>query len=158
MTVSVGSRSASTVAKLGLGVGLLFSPAALEAQQAVADAAPIASTAQPLSAKQPALVLPTPGHRRVFTPQECQDISGTGVYIVRHLGNKDRLSPEFKQSWRDFLGANLDCTGPREIVWRTREDAATFNGIAGQLLLPPTRISLRGAGVDLAPAPVASLR
>jgi hypothetical protein len=115
------------------------------------NAQQLALDGQPPAAK---LVPPGPGQLHVFTPQECQLIAGTSVYVVRDLGNKDRLSPEFKQSFRNFLGANLTCDGPREIAWRTREDAATFNDIASQLMRKATRISLREAGVNVAPTPV----
>jgi hypothetical protein len=123
---------------------LLGAVNASDAQQVALDA--------PSTAK---LVPPSPGQLHVFTPTECQLISHTAVYVIRDLGNKDRLSPEFKQSFRNFLGANLTCDGSREIAWRSQEDAATFNTIAGQLMRKATQIDLRRAGVNVAPSPVA---
>jgi hypothetical protein len=116
-----------------------------------------ASNAQQVALDAPSaqkLAPPSPGQLHVFTPTECQLISHTAVYVIRDLGNKDRLSPEFKQSFRNFLGVNLTCDGPRDIAWRTREDAATFNDIASQLMRKATQIDLRRAGVNVAPTPV----
>jgi hypothetical protein len=90
-----------------------------------------------------------------ITNEQCRAISATAVAIVTHHADRAALSPEFKQSFRNFLGANLTCDGPRQLVWRTREDWATFQTISSQLLAPGVNISLERAGVKLAPSPIA---
>lgn len=96
--------------------------------------------------------------QQAFTHEQCRAISAAVVDAVRKLENQDGLSAEFKQSFRNFLGAGLSCTGPREIVWVTDEDQATFKDIRSQLLDSKEKISLDVAGVKLAPEPLRPAR
>jgi hypothetical protein len=57
----------------------------------------------------------------------------------------ETVSAEFKQSFRDFLGPNLSCDGPRDIHTPTGPDIDAFNTIRSQLLAG--KISLRDAGL-----------
>jgi hypothetical protein len=102
---------------------------------------------------------PAPNPRHVFSTDECRHIR-TAISVMFGRVGPDKLSNEFRQSMIAFLmpdGQRSTCTGPRTIAWRTRVDAATFNSIAGLLQTPSSNVYILRAGVELAPAPVASL-
>ncbi len=81
-----------------------------------------------------------------FTPHECKVIAGVAGKVVRELG-KDTLSLEFRQSFRNFLDANVTCTGPTNIATPKGPDIDAFNVIGGILLHGETPISLSARGV-----------
>ena len=81
-----------------------------------------------------------------FSQKECQGIGGIAGAVVRHVG-KDTLSDEFRQSFRNWLGADMRCDGPKEIALVTDNDAATFRTIRSELLQLPKPISLQKAGL-----------
>ena len=78
--------------------------------------------------------------------KECAIIAAVAVKTLRAIG-AETLSPEFKQSFRDWLGPDLRCDGPRDIATPTVDDVAIFNTIAGVLLQGDDPISLRKFGV-----------
>jgi hypothetical protein len=79
-----------------------------------------------------------------FTPEQCRIISAVAVDVLKAIG-PDTVSPEFKQSFRDFLGPRLTCDGPKQIRTPTVADIAAFNTIRSQLLAGD--ISLQAAGL-----------
>lgn len=105
------------------------------------------------TAQQITLKLNTPQ----FTELQCKTIATTTTTIFDATAH--RLSVDFRQSVINFIipdGKTVTCTGPRQIVWRTRDDWAAFHNIRVQLLRAPSHLSLEGI-VELAPTPVASL-
>jgi hypothetical protein len=87
------------------------------------------------SAQQPAL-----------TAAQCKTVAMTAVEVIRDLG-PEKMSAQFKQSLRDFLGTELKCDGPRDILTPTIADVAAFNTMREILLSPPRIISLQKAGL-----------
>ena len=53
----------------------------------------------------------------------------------------DKLSVDFRKSFMNWMG-NVTCDGPRDIVIRTKADAAVFNSIRAGLGLSSARIDL----------------
>jgi len=81
-----------------------------------------------------------------FTQDECRLISSVGTGTARAIG-PEKLSQEFKSSFRSFLGPNLTCDGPKDILTPTGIDIDTFNTIKDILYAPPRGISLEKAGL-----------
>lgn len=88
----------------------------------------------------------TAAHAGDFSAEDCKFIAHVGVTAAKVAG-PEKLSVEFKTSFRNYLGANLTCDGPKNILTPTGEDVATFNTIRQVLLAPPRSISLEKAGV-----------
>lgn len=85
-----------------------------------------------------------------LTAEQCRIVSAIAVKVVKAVG-PDTLSPEFRQSFRDWLGPEIACDGPKEIRTPTPEDVAAFNTIRGTLLQGPAPISLSQMGVRAVP-------
>lgn len=81
-----------------------------------------------------------------FSQKECKGIGGIAVAVVRHIG-ADTLGMEFRQSFRNWLGADMRCDGPKEIAIVTTEDSATYGTIRSELLSLPKPMSLEKAGL-----------
>lgn len=81
-----------------------------------------------------------------FTQQECRLISIIAVDVAKAMG-PEKLSTEFKQSFRNFLGPNLTCDGPTQISTPKGDDIDAYNTIGGLLLQGPKPISLRERGL-----------
>lgn len=81
-----------------------------------------------------------------FTQKECKGIGGIAVAVVQRVG-KDNLSMEFRQSFRNWLGADMRCDGPKEIAIVTENDSATYRTIRSELLQLPKPISLQKTGL-----------
>ncbi len=81
-----------------------------------------------------------------FTPEECRVVAGIGGQVVRALG-KETLSADFRQSFVNFLGPNIACDGPTNIVTRTGPDIDAFNTIRIMLLQTNRPISLQDRGI-----------
>ena len=60
-----------------------------------------------------------------FTEAQCRDIAAVAGTVVRTVG-KENLSVEFRQSFRDFLGAKLTCDGPKNLSTPTDKDLAAL--------------------------------
>jgi len=74
-----------------------------------------------------------------FTKDECGLINETAAAAVRAIG-VERLSLDFRQSFRNWLGPNITCDGPREIVIRTGTDADLMNTI--RMVLSGSRLKM----------------
>lgn len=86
---------------------------------------------------------------RAFTEDECRGISNVAVDVLKAIG-PDKVTPQFKKSFRNFLGPNLKCDGPMEIIVLTADDIAVFNTIGdGLASMPKHPISLRERGLRL---------
>lgn len=81
-----------------------------------------------------------------FTQDQCKGIRGTAAEVVRTVG-KETLSREFRQSFVSWLGADLRCDGPKDIVIVTHNDSATYATIREALLLGSKPLSLEKAGL-----------
>lgn len=92
-----------------------------------------------------------------FTQAQCKGITGTAMEVVRTVG-KDTLSQEFRQSFRNWLGADLHCDGPKDIIIVTHNDSIAYGAIRSALLTGSKPISLQKAGlrVVVKPAEVVS--
>lgn len=93
-----------------------------------------------------------------FTQKQCAGIAETAIEVLRAVG-KDTLSQEFRQSFRGWLGADLRCDGPKDIIIVTHNDSATYATIREALLRGSKPISLQKAGlrVVVKPAEVVSV-
>ena len=87
-----------------------------------------------------------PALARDFTQKECKGIAATAIEVLGVVG-PDKLSPEFKQSFRTWMGPDLRCLGPKEIVIVTHEDDATYATIRDALLRGSKPLSLEKAGL-----------
>jgi hypothetical protein len=97
-------------------------------------------------------------HAGDFTPEQCRSISAVGISVAKAVG-PSTLSTEFKQSFRNFLGPDLTCDGPKDILTATPDDVAAFNTIKQVLFAPPAKISLTSAGLrSVDPGSVATVR
>lgn len=81
-----------------------------------------------------------------LTAEQCMEVRKVIVGAVSKIG-PDQLSQEFKTSLRDFIGANRDCTGTRDILTPTVNDAAAYNAIRGVLGSGPNPIALEQYGL-----------
>lgn len=81
-----------------------------------------------------------------FTPHECKVIAGVAGTVVRTLG-ADQLSLAFRQSFRDFLGSPLTCTGPTNIATPTGMDIDVWTVIRARLASGTQPIDLQARGL-----------
>jgi hypothetical protein len=88
----------------------------------------------------------TSAHAGDFTSEQCKIISHISVDAAKAIG-PEKLSKEFKTSWRGFLGANLTCDGPKDIFTPTVDDIAFFNSVKEVLYAPPLKLNLDKAGL-----------
>jgi len=76
-----------------------------------------------------------------FTKDECKFIAGVAISTVKAVGS-DKLSVDFRQSFVNWLGPNITCDGPREIVIRTGTDTDVMNAIRDGLSASSLRMDL----------------
>lgn len=87
-----------------------------------------------------------------FTQKQCLGISETATEVVKTVGAKT-LSREFRQSFVNWLGADLRCDGPKDIIIVTHNDSATYATIREALLRGSKPISLQKAGLRVVVKP-----
>ena len=87
-----------------------------------------------------------------FTQAQCKGITGTAMEVVRTVG-KDTLSQEFRQSFRNWLGADLHCDGPKDIIIVTHNDSIAYRAIRSALLTGTKPLSLEKAGLRVVVKP-----
>jgi hypothetical protein len=93
-----------------------------------------------------------------FTKEECAGVMAVALEVVKAAG-KDTLSVEFRQSFRNWLGPNVTCDGPKDILTPTDRDIAAYNTIRTGLLLASKPISLEKAGLrSVDPKKVSAIR
>lgn len=68
-----------------------------------------------------------------FTQAECKGIAGTATEVVKSVGAKT-LSREFRQSFMNWMGSDLRCDGPKDIIVITHNDDAALATIRDALL------------------------
>lgn len=88
-----------------------------------------------------------------FTPQECAIVYETTRMVIES-GGRETMSPDFMKSFRAFLGPNMTCDGPPNIVTRPGQDLAVFNTTAA-FLAHNHRIDLNAKGVRAVVPPYA---
>lgn len=91
-----------------------------------------------------------------FTQSECKGISSVVLQVVRTLG-ADSLSNDFKGSFRAWMGPNITCDGPTDIVVRTGRDSDALNTIYTLLESSSSRINLQTRAGLRAVRPTAGL-
>lgn len=85
-----------------------------------------------------------------LTRAECRVVSAIAVKVIKAVG-RDTLSLEFRQSFRNWLGADLTCDGPREIATPTGADIDAYNTIRTVLASGPDPIDLQAIGLKAVP-------
>lgn len=85
-----------------------------------------------------------------LTQAECRIVSAIAVEVIKAVG-RDTLSVEFRQSFRNWLGADLTCDGPREIATPTTNDIAAYNTIRTVLASGEDPIDLQAIGLKAVP-------
>lgn len=145
--MSVGSTIRSVAFATAAAATLLVaSSSGVAAQQTAAPRPDTAALTTPLPSQQP------------FTRDECAGIAVTVVQVVRVASErKAGVSNDFRQSMRNWLGPNVTCDGPRDIVIKTGEDADAFNTIRATLGAASRPIDLVARGGLRAIGPTAAL-
>jgi hypothetical protein len=93
-----------------------------------------------------AVTSPTTAFSASLTTDECKVVAAVAGKVVKAIG-RDTLSLEFRQSFRNWLGAELTCDGPTDILTPTVNDVAAFNTIRTVLVAGDHPLSLQDAGL-----------
>ncbi|RTL69348.1 MAG: hypothetical protein EKK41_13760 [Hyphomicrobiales bacterium] len=149
MTMSIGSTIrkaalATTTAATLLAASSIGAAAQQRAEQAAGPPTTAAATAPSAAAQQP------------ITKDECRAIAAVASKVVTVAGTNN-LSVDFRQSFRNWLGPNITCDGPRDIVIRTGTDSDAFVTIREALGVGSRPIDIMARGGLRAIAPTAAL-
>lgn len=93
------------------------------------------------------------GQQQPLTKEECRAVAAVAGVIVKSVG-ANNLSVDFRQSFRNWLGADITCDGPKDIIIKTAADSDAFVTIRGALgaASRPIDIMTRGGLRAVAPA------
>lgn len=81
-----------------------------------------------------------------FTQDECKGIAVSASQVVRTVG-ANTLSREFRKSFMNWMGRDMMCAGPKDIIIVTENDSAAYGTIRSMLLAGSHPLSLQKAGL-----------